>query len=148
PAGSCGTVGNAGLALGGGYGFFSRKYGLTCDHLTRIKLVDGNGKIQDSDGNPELLWACRGGGNGNFRVVTEMEFKTHPAPSTFNSYRLQYRGVNTETFMQLTREWFSYTSNLRKEAFSAFVLNGRTLTVLITNYEKHSAKFESTFSGL
>src|SRR5690606_14140152 len=82
PAGSCGTVGIAGLALGGGYGFFSRKYGLTCDHLTRIKLVDGNGKIQDSDGNPKLLWACRGGGNGNFGVVTEMEFKTHPAPST------------------------------------------------------------------
>ncbi len=148
PAGSCGTVGIAGLTLGGGYGFFSRKYGLTCDNLTRIKLVDGNGKLQDSHENPELLWACRGGGNGNFGVVTEMEFLTHQAPSTFSSYRLKYRNLTTERFMQLIHEWFSYTSGLPREAFSAFVLNGKTLTILITNYEKHSAEFESTFSGL
>src|SRR5690606_40820509 len=42
PAGSCGTVGIAGLTLGGGYGFFSRRMGLTCDNLTRVKIVDGN----------------------------------------------------------------------------------------------------------
>lgn len=148
PAGSCGTVGVAGLALGGGYGFFSRKYGLTCDNLTRIQLVDGNGKIQNSDENPDLLWACRGGGNGNFGVVTELEFKTHPAPDSFSSYRLKYRNLDVNRFMQLIRAWFSYTSDLRKEAFSAFVLNGKTLTVLITNYQNHSSEFESTFSEL
>ncbi len=148
PAGSCGTVGIAGLALGGGYGFFSRKYGLTCDNLTRIQLVDGNGRIQDSGENPELLWACRGGGNGNFGVVTELEFKTHPAPDSFSSYRLRFRNLNEEWFMQLIRAWFSYTSDLRNEAFSAFVLNGKTLTILITNYQKHTTEFESTFSEL
>ena len=148
PAGSCGTVGIAGLALGGGYGFFSRKYGLTCDNLTRIQLVDGNGEIQNSDENPELLWACRGGGNGNFGVVTELEFKTHPAPDSFSSYRLKYRNLNVDRFMELIRTWFSYTSNLRNEAFSAFVLNGKTLTVLITNYQKNSREFESSFAEL
>ncbi len=148
PAGSCGTVGIAGLALGGGYGFFSRKYGLTCDNLTRIQMVDGNAKIQDSDENPDLIWACRGGGNGNFGVVTELEFKTHTAPDSFSSYRLKFRNLNVDRFMQLIKAWFSFTSDLRNEAFSAFVLNGKTLTVLITNYQNHSAQFESTFSEL
>lgn len=148
PAGSCGTVGIAGLALGGGYGFFSRKYGLTCDNLTRIKMVDGNGNLIDSDKKPDLLWACRGGGNGNFGVVTEMYFKTHQAPDSFNSYRLKFRNLNQERFMQLIRAWFSFTSNLRNEAFSAFVLNGKTLTILVTNYQKHSSEFESTFNEL
>lgn len=148
PTGSCGTVGIAGLTLGGGYGFFSRKYGLTCDNLTRIKIVDGNGKIQDSDENPELLWACRGGGNGNFGVVTEMEFKTHPAPNSFSSYRLKFRSLNQEKFMQLISAWFAFTENLPQEAFSAFVLNGKTLTILITNFVNHNTAFENSFNEL
>lgn len=148
PAGSCGTVGVAGLALGGGYGFFSRKYGLTCDNLTRIKMVDGNGNLIDSDQNPDLLWACRGGGNGNFGVVTEMQFKTHTAPDSFNSYRLKFRNLNQERFMQLIRAWFEFTQNLPNEAFSAFVLNGKTLTILVTNFLKHNPNFESSFDEL
>ncbi len=148
PAGSCGTVGIAGLALGGGYGFFSRKYGLTCDNLTRIKMVDGNGNLIDSKENPELLWACRGGGNGNFGVVTEMYFKTHSAPNSFSSYRLKYRNLNQERFMQLIQSWFNFTGNLPQEAFSAFVLNGKTLTILVTNFVNHNAAFESSFDEL
>lgn len=148
PAGSCGTVAIAGLALGGGYGVFSRKYGLTCDNLTRIKLVNGKGELLDSNENPEILWACRGGGNGNFGVVTEMEFKTHPAPNSFSSYRLKFKNLNEERFMNLIRTWFDFTSDLRKDAFSAFVLNGKTLTILITNYQNHTSEFESSFKNL
>lgn len=148
PAGSCGTVGVGGLALGGGYGFFSRKYGLTCDNLTRIKMVDGNGNLIDSNDDPELLWACRGGGNGNFCVVTEMYFKTHTAPNSFSSYRLKFRNLNQERFMQLIKAWFNFSGNLPQEAFSAFVLNGKTLTVLVTNFTNHNAAFESSFDEL
>lgn len=148
PAGSCGTVGIAGLALGGGYGFFSRKYGLTCDNLTRIKMVDGNGNLIDSKDNPELLWACRGGGNGNFGVVTEMYFKTYQAPDSFSSYRLKYKNLNQERFMQLIQVWFGYTQNLQQEVFSAFVLNGKTLTILITNFLNHNSTFENSFNEL
>lgn len=148
PAGSCGTVAVAGLTLGGGYGFFSRKYGLTCDNLTRIKMVNGKGELLDSNENPDLLWACRGGGNGNFGVVTEMQFKTHQAPNSFSSYRLKYKNLDVDRFMNLIRTWFNYTSNLRLEAFSAFVLNGKTLTILITNYQNHTSEFESSFDTL
>lgn len=55
PAGSCGGVGIGGLTLGGGYGLFSRKYGLTCDSLREITMVDGRGNIIHSKDDPELL---------------------------------------------------------------------------------------------
>lgn len=79
PAGSCPTVGITGLALGGGIGVVGRKYGLTCDRLTAIELVTADGKLTRCDANTEadLFWAQRGGGGGNFGVVTALEFATH-----------------------------------------------------------------------
>jgi FAD/FMN-containing dehydrogenase len=59
PAGSCGTVAIGGLTLGGGYGFFSRKYGLTCDNLLRVKMIDYKGNTIDSDKDPDLLWGWK-----------------------------------------------------------------------------------------
>src|SRR5690606_12774888 len=148
PAGSCGTVGIAGLTLGGGYGFFSRRMGLTCDNLTRVKIVDGNGEILDSTHHPEILWACCGGGNGNFGVVTELYFQTHEAPETFCSYRLKFSNPGSEKLLKITETWFGITNNLPPEAFSAFVLNGKTLTILITNYLNHTTEFENSFQEL
>ena len=55
PAGSCRTVGLAGLTLGGGYGMFARKWGLTCDHLRRVKMVYGAGIIRDSNEEPMVM---------------------------------------------------------------------------------------------
>ena len=81
PAGSCPTVGIAGLTLGGGIGVIDRLHGLTCDSLTRLQLVTAAGEVvwADAGTNPELFWACRGGGGGNFGVVTELHFSTFPA---------------------------------------------------------------------
>ncbi|MFJ2263879.1 FAD-binding oxidoreductase [Streptomyces sp. NPDC087844] len=82
PAGSCPTVGVSGLALGGGHGVVSRAYGLTCDSLTHATLITADGKqlTASATENKDLFWALRGAGNGNFGVVTELRFKTHPAP--------------------------------------------------------------------
>ncbi|MFE3741385.1 FAD-binding oxidoreductase [Streptomyces sp. NPDC059134] len=82
PAGSCPTVGVAGLTLGGGHGVTSRAYGLTCDSLLSATLLTAGGKRLTADArrNPDLFWALRGAGNGNFGVVTELRFRTHPAP--------------------------------------------------------------------
>jgi FAD/FMN-containing dehydrogenase len=76
-AGSCPGVGIAGLTLGGGHGLSSRKFGLTADSLLSLTMVDASGNtIQASDTtNPDLLWASKGGGGGNFGVVTEFEFQ-------------------------------------------------------------------------
>src|SRR2546428_6611774 len=84
PAGSCATVGLAGLTLGGGYGMFARKWGLTCDHLRSLRMVDGTGAIRDSATEPDLLWTARGGGNGHFGVVTQLTLQTRRVPQAFS----------------------------------------------------------------
>ncbi|MFH8990559.1 FAD-binding oxidoreductase [Streptomyces sp. NPDC017940] len=88
PAGSCPTVGISGLTLGGGHGVVSRAYGLTCDSLTGATLVTADGKQirADRTENKELFWALRGAGNGQFGVVTELTFRTHPAPQAVSAY--------------------------------------------------------------
>jgi len=80
PGGSCPTVGIAGLTLGGGVGVVSRAYGLTSDNLTSLQIVTADGVLRtcSASSNPDLFWACRGGGGGNFGVVTSFTFATHP----------------------------------------------------------------------
>jgi FAD/FMN-containing dehydrogenase len=79
PTGTCPTVGAAGLTLGGGLGVDSRAHGLTSDRLRSVKIVTADGVIRtaSADRNPDLYWACRGGGGGNVGVVTSMRFATH-----------------------------------------------------------------------
>lgn len=78
PGGTCGGVGIAGLALGGGFGLISRRYGLTCDAMVGLEMVDGAGRrlSADDERRPNLMWASRGGGGGNFGIVTAFEFRT------------------------------------------------------------------------
>jgi FAD/FMN-containing dehydrogenase len=80
PSGSCPSVGIAGITLGGGVGFSSRKLGLTCDALQELTIVtaDGRRRTCSEDENASLFWACRGGGGGNFGVVTDLVFMTYP----------------------------------------------------------------------
>ncbi|MCJ8163396.1 FAD-binding oxidoreductase [Pontibacter sp. E15-1] len=79
PTGINSTTGVAGLTLGGGFGWLSRKYGLTVDSLLSAEVVTAEGKLlhASKDENQDLFWAIRGGG-GNFGVVTSFEFALHP----------------------------------------------------------------------
>ncbi|MDH4186170.1 MAG: FAD-binding oxidoreductase [Nitrospira sp.] len=137
PAGSCAGVGISGLTLGGGYGFFSRQFGLTCDSLIRVRVVDGHGMVHDSDQNPELLWASRGGGNGNFGIITALEFRTHPAPAQLRSYRFQYRRLKTPSAITLAEEWFLLMKQLPESSYSAFVLGRNGAAILIIDAHDH-----------
>ena len=96
PVGSCGSVAMGGLTVGGGYGLFSREYGLICDQLLEATFVDGNGIIHPTKDDPELLWALRGGGSGNFGVVTEMIFQSHKAPAGIQSHYFKALNFNAE----------------------------------------------------
>jgi FAD/FMN-containing dehydrogenase len=79
PAGSCPTVGIAGLTLGGGIGVLGRKFGLTCDNMLSAQIVLADGRVLtcDANSNADLFWALQGGGGGNFGVVTSFTFQTH-----------------------------------------------------------------------
>lgn len=78
PTGINSTTGIAGLTLGGGFGWLSRKYGLTIDNLRSVDIVTADGKLLrcNMERHSDLFWAIRGGG-GNFGVVTSFEFRLH-----------------------------------------------------------------------
>src|SRR3984957_913351 len=78
PGGSCFPVGVAGHSLGGGFGLLGRPFGLACDSVLSMEMVDASGQVRNvsEQENPDLFWALRGGGNGNFGVVTNFNFRT------------------------------------------------------------------------
>src|SRR4051794_16170304 len=82
--GSSPDVGVAGYSLGGGMGWLARKYGLQTNSVTALELVTADGRRvrTDSTHEPELFWALRGG-NGNFGVVTAIEFAVYPAEELY-----------------------------------------------------------------
>jgi FAD/FMN-containing dehydrogenase len=82
--GSSPDVGIVGYSLGGGMGWYARKHGLQCNHVTAVELVTADGRQvrASADENPDLFWALRGGG-GNFGVVTALEFELFPVEEVY-----------------------------------------------------------------
>lgn len=80
-SGSAPGVSVTGYTLGGGVGWFSRKYGFASDSVRAIDIVDADGEPGrvTAESDPELFWALRGGG-GDFAVVTALELELYPAP--------------------------------------------------------------------
>jgi hypothetical protein len=105
-AGSCPSVGIAGLTLGGGVGVLGRKFGLTCDQLTSATIVtpDGVQRTASATSEPSLFWALRGGGGGNFGIVTSFTFATAPAPSVL-IFGMQFPGGSVPDVLGGWQHW-------------------------------------------
>lgn len=106
PAGSCPTVGVAGLTLGGGVGVLGRKFGLTCDSLLSTQVVVADGRILtcDTTHNADLFWSLRGGGGGNFGVSTSFTFKIYPL-STLSLFTLRWPWSSAADVVAAWQNW-------------------------------------------
>jgi hypothetical protein len=106
PAGTCPTVGIAGLALGGGIGFAARKLGLTCDNLLEATIVTASGAtlVCNSRQHQDLYWALRGGGGGNFGIVTRLVFRTHPVDRVA-TYAIQWPWSDARRVIRAWQQW-------------------------------------------
>lgn len=105
PTGINSTTGIAGLTLGGGFGWLSRKYGMTIDALTAVDIItpDGTFRRASADENADLFWAVRGGG-GNFGVVTRFEFKLNPVGPEVLAGLIVMKLADAKNAMQQYRE--------------------------------------------
>ena len=139
PAGddAAGEVAIGGLALGGGLGYFSRKHGLTCEHLKEVTMVDGKGRIVSSREDPELLWACRGGGLGNFGAITEMLFETRRAPSTLQFDDFEAPSIGSKRAVVMLKHWFELTSGMPEDLYSSFSFDADKVHCTITHFEEN-----------
>lgn len=82
-AGSCPTVGISGHLMGGGHGLLARSHGLTCDSLQQVTVVDSQARVLQANASsePDLFWACRGGGGGSFGIATQFAIRAFPLPA-------------------------------------------------------------------
>nr|BFF24695.1 hypothetical protein GCM10025732_26600 [Glycomyces mayteni] len=106
PAGCGATVGIAGLTLGGGIGLLGRVHGLTSDRLAGARVVLADGRIADCDADrePDLFWALRGAGGGQFGVVVSLVFDTVPEPVA-TRFVLRWRRPSHADLVAAWQEW-------------------------------------------
>jgi FAD/FMN-containing dehydrogenase len=119
PVGINSTTGIAGLTLGGGFGWLTRKYGFTVDNLLSAEVVTVDGvKLKASEKeNNDLFWAIRGGG-GNFGVVTEFEFKLHEVGPEILAGLVVFPFKQANSVLKKYRDFVTTTS----PEFSAWVV--------------------------
>lgn len=132
PAGCGETVGIAGLTLGGGFGLIGRRFGLTCDRLVAARVVLADGQIVDCDAGrePELFWALRGAGGGQFGVVTSLTFETVPEPLT-TRFELRW---GPEVALDVVTSWQRWAPDAPDEltaSLTVAVEPGRDLDVVV-----------------
>jgi FAD/FMN-containing dehydrogenase len=121
PAGTCPTVGIAGLALGGGVGYSSRKLGLTCDNVRALRVVTASGAILSCEArrHADLLWASRGGGGGSFGIATSFTFRVHPV-SNVTTYVIEWPWSDAPAAIGA---WQEFAPEAPDELFSTLALS-------------------------
>jgi FAD/FMN-containing dehydrogenase len=107
PAGTCPSVGVAGVTLGGGIGLAGRAFGLTADNLLAADLVTADGRLHhvDKHTDPGLLWALRGGGGGNFGIVTRFQFRTHRVPPAASWFIVRWPWSQASQAIDAWQRW-------------------------------------------
>jgi FAD/FMN-containing dehydrogenase len=113
--GGCTTVGVAGLLLGGGFGSFSKAYGMAAASLLEAEIVTADGVIRvvNEAREGDLFWALKGGGGGTFGVVTRLTVATHPLPDKFGALNVTLQARSDEAYRRLLARFVDlYASKL------------------------------------
>lgn len=112
PTGTCPTVGVTGLTLGGGVGLLTRTYGLTCDSVKKIILLNAKNEIIEVDrqNHPDLFWALKGGGNGSYGIVLGFVFKMHYIPIV-SYFELLWKWEPVQAF-EIIQAWMNWVKTL------------------------------------
>ena len=120
PSGTCPTIGIAGITQGGGIGVVDRAYGLTCDRLVSADVVLADGRLVTCDAatHADLFWALRGGGGGNFGIVTSLTFATF-ATADLTSFAAIFAWSDAAAVFAA---WQAWPQSLPDTAWSALVL--------------------------
>ena len=116
PGGTCPSVCLSGYALGGGWGLSARKFGLGCDSLLEVQLINYKGELIVANNfvNSDLFWAIRGSGGGNYGVVVSLKFNLPKQVSTITLFNINYSniGLNEQiSFFKTWQNWITTTSN-------------------------------------
>ena len=108
--GGCTTVGVAGLIQSGGFGSFSKHYGLAAGSLLEAEIVTADGKIRvaNASTNPDLFWALKGGGGGSFGVVSRVTVRLHELPQFFGVTNFTIKAASDDAYRGLIREFVSF----------------------------------------
>jgi len=108
--GGCTSVGVAGLVQGGGFGNFSKRYGLACASLLEAEVVTADGvvRIANAATHPDLFWALKGGGGGSFGIVTRLTLRTHALPATFGGVFGEIRADSDAAFRALLARFVAF----------------------------------------
>ena len=121
--GSSPNVGAVGYTLGGGVGWLARKYGLAVDSVQSFEVVTAQGEVlrASASEHPDLFWALRGGGGGNYAIVTAMDVRLYPVAMVYGG-NLLYPASEARGVFQRYREWIKHLPD------------EMTTSVLIMNY--------------
>ncbi|MDF2568085.1 MAG: yvdP 1, partial [Oscillospiraceae bacterium] len=116
PGGTCPTVGLSGYALGGGWGLSCRYLGLGCDSLVEIEIINYEGDIIKANRtfHPDLFWACRGAGGGNFGVIVSMTFRLPPQVENVTLIEIDYQHISSAeqvSFLLAWQDWLKTADN-------------------------------------
>ncbi len=133
--GGCATVGVAGLIQSGGFGSFSKNYGLAAAALLEAEIVTADGVVRVANpcSNPELFWGLKGGGGGSLGVVTKLTLRTRELPNFFGGAYLTIKAASDAAYRRLIGRFVAfYKDALCNPNWGEIVVFGRDNTVAVS----------------
>jgi FAD/FMN-containing dehydrogenase len=151
--GGCGTVGVAGLVLGGGFGSYSKAYGTAAASLLEAEVVTADGVVRVANAckHPDLFWALKGGGGGSFGVVTRLTLRTHELPDRFGLVSATIHAMSDTAFRTLIGHFIDFYADSLMNPHWGEIVNirgGRRLDINMASQGLDDAQMEAIWQPL